>query len=270
MHYSSINNQTRQSTTGFTLIEMLIIAPIVILAIGGFIAVIVTMVGSVLATRDQSIMTYESQDTLSRIEDDVRLSAQFLATTGTLITPQGSDNNFAGTAAFTNGTDKLILYTLATTKNPADSTRELVYYANQPNLCSGAKMYNKVYFNKVIYFIKSGSLWRRTVMPDYNTNVTVDSETVCAAPWQQNSCNPGYASATRCKTNDIELMKNVSTFAVEYYSSSSSSTIISPENATTATTIKVSVTGNKNTAGLPYTMTQSTRATRLNLAVDVP
>lgn len=267
MLYSSKIKSAPQSAAGFTLIEMLIIAPIVILAIGGFITLMVTMVGSVLATRDQTTMIYQSQDALNRIEDDIRLSAQFLTTTGTLVSPQGSNNNFTGTAAFTNTTNALILQTLATTKNPADSTRELVYYKAQPNQCDAQKVFNAVYFNKVIYFIKSGSLWRRTVMPNYNTSATTNSETVCAAPWQQNSCSPGYAPATRCQTNDIELMKDITSLAVEYYATPSSTTNIGATNAGAAMSVKVTTNGSKTAAGRIVTTSQSTKATRLNVPV---
>jgi Tfp pilus assembly protein PilV len=269
MHHLSKTKSSTRAISGFTLVEMLVIAPIVILAIGGFIALMVTMVGSVLTTRDQNAMIYQSQDSLSRIEDDIRLAARFLTTTSTLTSPQGSNNNFTGTSAFTNASNTLILSTLATTKNPADATRELVYYKNQPNACDAQKVFNQVYFNTIIYFIKDGSLWRRTVMPNYNTSSTVDAETVCTAPWQQNSCSPGYTS-TRCQTNDIELMKNVSSLAVEYYSSASSNTNLGSGNAGAATSIKVTVNGSKNTAGRTVATSQSTRATRLNISIQPP
>ena len=264
MHYSLNNKQSSHRSAGFTLVEMMVIAPIVILAIGGFIAAMVSMVGSVIATRDQSAMIYQSQDSLNRIEDDIRLAGQFLETTGTLVSPQGSNNNFTGTSAFTNTSNTLILLTLGTTKNPADSTRELVYYKNQPNACDAQKVFNTMYFNKVIYFIKGGSLWRRTVMPNYNTNATVTAETVCAAPWQQNSCSPGY-TATRCQTNDVELMKNITNMTTTYYSTPSSTTPLNVTEADTAKSVKVTINGSKIAAGRTVTTSQSTRATRLNV-----
>jgi Tfp pilus assembly protein PilV len=265
MHYSSKTNHSSTSNQGFTLIEMLIVSPVVILAIGGFIALMVTMVGSVLATRDQTKMLYEGQDSLNRIEDDIRLSTQFLTTTGTLVSPQGSGNT---TTAFTNTSNTLILLTLATTKNPADSTRELVYYKSQPNACDIQKVFNKVFFTKTVYYIRNTSLWRRTILPNYNTNATTDLETVCTAPWQQNSCSPGYAAATRCQTNDIELMKNVTGLTVTYYSTPASTTSLGASNAPTATSVKVTIAGSKTTAGRPITTSQSTRATRLNIPIE--
>ena len=42
---------------GFTLIEMLVIAPLVIITISGFVALMVSMVGDVLVTRDQNNLT---------------------------------------------------------------------------------------------------------------------------------------------------------------------------------------------------------------------
>jgi competence protein ComGC len=269
MQYSSPRNNHHSQSTGFTLIEMLVVAPIVILAIGGFISLMVNMVGDVIAARDETVMMYETQDSLSRIEDDVSLSTAFLSTSDMLITPQGSDANFTGTAAFTNTSNTLILNAMVTDRNPLDPLRELIYYNGQPNPCDATKVFNKVLYSKVIYFIKSGSLWRRTAISPYNTNTPTDIQTVCATPWQQNSCSPGYV-ATRCKTNDIEIMKNVSSLNVAYYASANSSTDIGPTNAAVAKAIKVTVVGQKKSAGRDIATTQSVRATRLNASALPP
>lgn len=269
MQYSLLHKPHRPTSTGFTLVEMLVIAPIVILAIGGFISLMVNMVGDVIAARDETVMMYETQDSLSRVEDDVSLSTAFLSTSDTLITPQGSDANFTGTAAFTNTSNTLILNTMVTDRNPLDPLRELIYYKEKPNPCDTTKIFNEVLYSKIIYFIKSGSLWRRTTVSPYNTNTPTDTQTVCTTPWQQNSCSPGYV-ATRCKTNDVEVMKNVNSLNVAYYSSSNGSTDIGAANASAAKAIKVTVTGQRQSAGRTITTTQSVRANRLNAAVLPP
>ncbi|HTJ72970.1 MAG TPA: type II secretion system protein, partial [Verrucomicrobiae bacterium] len=79
MHFL-LTNKRRQKTSGFTLIEMLIIAPIVIIALSGFIALMISVVGKVLLTRDQSALSYDTQNALNRIEEDTRISAKFLTT----------------------------------------------------------------------------------------------------------------------------------------------------------------------------------------------
>ncbi len=270
MPFSSIINHSRkQKSAGFTLIEILIIAPIVVIAISGFVALMVSIVGKVLLARDQGAMTYDTQNALNRIEEDVRLSAKFLTTTGGLPSPQGSNNNFTGTSAFTNTSNTLILNALATDSNSSTSDRWLMYYDNQPNPCGDTETANRVFSIRIIYFIKNGSLWRRTYVPDWNLNTSSpDANTICTFssdyyPWQKNSCSPGY-SASRCKAEDERVMDNVSSLSVQYFSSPNSTTDIGAANAETATTINATLTGSKTTAGNPFTTSSSLRVTKLN------
>jgi Tfp pilus assembly protein PilE len=254
--------QTNKHARGFTLVEVLIISPIVILAIGGFVALMVTMVSDVLVTRDESALTYEAQSALDRIEQDVRLSTQFLNTTDALSEPQGSNNNFTGTAAFTNTSNSLLLSTLATDKNPASAERWLTYYDNQPNSCEGDEQFNRVLQTKIIYFIKDGSLWRRSVVPNWNTDQD-NNETVCSSVWQLNSCSPGYTAA-RCQTDDEKLMDNITSLNVEYFASPSSDTNLGASGATNATSVNVTINSQKTTAGNVITDSSNVRVTKLN------
>lgn len=257
----------RAKTAGFTLIEVLIIAPIVILVISGFIALIITMVGDVLATRDRNAMTFEIRDSLDRIEQDTRLSTQFLTTTVNIQAPQGSDD---GTTPFSN-TNSLILGALTTDKNPVDSSRQIVFYAKQPNDCGAQQAYNRPFVGKIIYFLKNGSLWRRTYLLPYNTSAPADDETLCSSPWQQNSCSPGYLPSTRCQTNDVELMRNVDTFTVKYYTSPQSTTEIGATNALSAGSIEITLTGKKSVAGRSLNQSGSVRVAKLNnIDADLP
>lgn len=258
----------RDRTDGFTLIEMLIIAPIVILAIGGFVALMVSMVGDVLFTRDQNAMTYNVQAALDQVEQDIRLGTQFLTTTDDLETPQGSNNNFTGNAPFTVGDGSFILSAVATDENPTSSTRWLVYYANQPNPCDGSESHNRIFLMKIVYFIKDGDLWRRTILPDYNTDSPANGQTICDrygyGIWQQNSCSPGYAASTRCETNDSLVMENIDTFDVQYFAEPGDTVPLADSDAKAARTVKVTISGKKKTAGELITASGSVRATRLN------
>jgi hypothetical protein len=259
------------STKGFTLVEVLIIAPIVIIAISGFIALMVTMTADILVTRDQNNMSYETQDALDLIEQDTRLATQFLVTTQALPSPQGSNNNFTGTAAFTNASSTLIMGGLTTDKNPADTTRDIVYYAGQPYVCGTQQSYNRVFLSKVVYFLKDGSLWRRVVLPDYNTNVTLDDNTLCSAPWQRNTCSPGYNPSTRCQTNDSRIMDNVKTFSIKYYDDPDSTTEVTSGDALSAVSIEVNLEGEKTTAGRTIANSGKLRAKKLNnIDVEIP
>lgn len=265
----SLRNKHLPKTDGFTLIEVLIIAPAVIIVISGFVALMIALTSDVLSTREQSVLAFETQDALDRIEQDTRLTTQFLVTSGAQTTPQGSDSNFTGSAPFSS-TNSLIMGGLTTDKNPVDSTRQLIYYAKQPNDCGSLQVYNRVFQAKIVYFVKNGSLWRRSLVPPYNTNATADDNTVCSTPWQRNSCSPGSSGAL-CETNDVEVMRGVKTFTVKYYTAPGSTTDIGSAQALNATTIEVIIEGEKTVAGRAITTSGTVRGTKLNnVDVDLP
>jgi hypothetical protein len=200
-----MSNVKQPLQRGFTVVELLVIAPIVILTIGAFITVIVNMTGEVLATRASGFLAYSVQDSLNRIEDDIKLSTTFLAETNiTLTSPQGYGNS---TMSFTNVDvtkgNMLILNALATIGNPYQSSNGLVYLTNLPNSCTSADVnQNKPMTYNIVYFVENSTLWRRTLMPpDYTT-------AGCNAPWQKPSCNPNQSGAF-CVGKDIRLLDNV-------------------------------------------------------------
>jgi hypothetical protein len=216
-----------------------------------------------LITGDRNAVSFDTQAALDQIEQDTRLSTQFLTTTGTLASPQGSNNNFTGTSAFTN-TSNLILSENATDKSPTDTTRQIIYRANQPNVCGSTQTFNAILPVQIVYFIKSGSLWRRTIVPTYNTNATVDANTVCDAPWQRNTCSPPYTPSTRCQTNDIEVMQNISSFDVKYYATAAATTELGDAGAASASNIEVTINAAKTTAGRQFTNSGVLRVDKLN------
>jgi len=288
-----INKKAKTSNQkGFTLIEMLVIAPIVILTIGAFVSVIINMTGDVLSARGSNVLSYNIQDALNRIEQDVKLSTGFLATNNisfdAVNNPQGFDystSNFTNVDAnpTVNG-DMLILNTLATTGNPQSLGSGVVYLNNTPNDCSNNAAQvnqNKPMTMNIVYFIKNGSLWRRTITPvDYLTTGATTS--VCSpnpTPWQRPSCNPDHMS-TFCKTEDIKLVdvSSVTDFSIEYFNGANSTTANSDASdpaimpASTrnsqlqsATTITASLNISKTIAGRTISQSGSIKVTRLDV-----
>lgn len=276
----------RALSKGFTLVEMMVIAPIVILLIGAFIAAIVGLTGEVMSSRGSNVVAYDVQDALNRIEEDVKLSTSYLATNSikfsaapTPANPQGYGANGSYTdftnAGGANGT-ALILNTLVTDGNPLSLTTSSLYLANKPNDCGDPTLYTKntPMTANVIYYVYNNTLWRRVVMPK-NYDVTTEW---CGskAPWQQPSCQPGY-SAAFCKTNDIRLIDGVaaSDFIVQYFSSASSTAASVPAvtgadlNARTTAlqstpTVSVSIIARKSIAGREVERAGTLRATRLD------
>ena len=204
-----------RNENGFTFVEVVVIAPIVILIIGAFLAVIVSMTSEVLVSHAKNSLAANIQFTLNMIEDDVRVSNAFLATNNMTVTsPQGVNND---ATAFVNADqtkgDALILGQTATITNPVAPPTSYVYRKDQPNACNSPflRLNSPIEVNNV-YFVKDTTLWRRTIMPsDY-------ASTGCVVPWQQPTCQPGF-TAVFCKTEDSSLVDGVTStnFIVTYY-----------------------------------------------------
>lgn len=262
-----------KKNNGFTIVEILIIAPIMILVIGSFIIAIISMTGDVMVSRSSDKLVYEIQSALKTIEQDVRISGAFLATNNfTLRADQGSDNltsPFYNARSGDNGTS-LILNAYTTTSNPLNSIKNLYYKPLQAGNCNSLQSSPAMY--NIVYYTSSNTLWRRTLMPDGYNSGCIDSQ--LAPPWQQPSCSPGYTNVDFCKTDDIRLVDNLADngFSVTYLSSPSSSTIINDasdsniadylrQNAmTNATTVSITINGAKTVAGRDITQTGMIKA----------
>jgi len=274
---------------GFTLVEMMIIAPIVILLIGAFIALLVSLTGEALSSRGADALSYDVQNTLDQIELDVQRSSAFLAVNDIASSSTGQgygDTTTAGSSVdFTNITvgggsgASLIIKSYAINGNRNNPATNLVFLANAPNDCTDPAIYaeNTPMSINIVYFIDTnGTLWRRTIMPLNYTSASV----ICGtAPWQQATCITGYNGASRphCKAEDVKLLDGVSTatFVFNYYASADASTAntaavnASSDNATRNTalqstnTVQIDISASKTIAGRDITRTGTLRATRL-------
>lgn len=261
----SLKQTSQRSRQGFTLVEMLVIAPIVIIVVTGLVAAMVAMVGDALAANSRAASAYDMQDALDRVEQDVRTTINFMGMFNYLESPQGRDGDTAAFNSSSNG--DLILTQQATTKNPYDSTRKLVYYADQPANCAGDITTNRTLKVRTVYFLRNGSLWRRVLVDTWNTNSPSDLDTVCNAPWQRDTCpvgsTMGAAPAATCNTADEELLQNVTEFTPTFYTEGTTTT----SNPLLASSVSIKITTSKSVGGETITQTSTIRAARRN---DVP
>lgn len=178
-----IHHKLTPKQAGFTLIEMLVIAPLVLIVIAGLVGAMVSMIGDSLIASSRADAAYNIQDTLSQIEQDSRVATSFMGNFSYFSSPQGRNG---GTAPFSySSNNDLILTQQSTSSSPYNNTRQLIHYANQPASCSGDTSSNRTLFNRVVYFLITNgdgtkSLWRRTIMNPWNLNATPDGNTVCA------------------------------------------------------------------------------------------
>lgn len=257
MLYSPSNNHQKSGRSGFTLVEILAIVPIVILVIAVLVGFLVTITGDAMMVRERSSMVYTTQDALNQIEQDIRISSGFLATTGTLTSPQGSNG---GTAAFSNPSEQLILTQYATVGSPNDASRSLAFYANRPNTCGNNHEYNETANSTIVYFLNGSDLHRRTIIDVSGT--LCDFTT--ADLWQVNTCAV-EPNKDRCVARDSVLASDVDNFSVSYFLQPNSlSPIVSPASTNEASTADVSITISRDVANETIEHTGSIRATRLN------
>lgn len=240
---------------GFTLVEVLVIAPIVILVVATIVGFMTLLTGDSLVTNQRSRLANSVQTALSSIEDDVRLSYSLLDSSTSLPSPQGPGG---GSGTFNNNAQYLVLEMAATTANPQGSaSRSLVYYANQPNACGLGEEHNTTLDMQIIYFVENGTLYKRTYVPDYTAG------DLCAEPWQKNSCSESQVSSvSRCIVADEIIAQDVSTFTLSYYATPSSPT--TSASAANATTVRTVIETSAEVAGKTATFNGAIRATKIN------
>ena len=269
---------------GFTLVEMLVVAPIVILAIGAFLTVIISITGEVIATRAANTLTFNTQDTLNRIEQDVKLSNAFLSTNSVALVAGNAQGYNDDATAFTNvggesGT-VLILEMTATVGNPQTGDTSFVYLANSPNSCASANVFNNTPMKyNVVYFVKGDTLWRRTIMPNDYLLGTYS----CATAWQRPSCAPNYTAAF-CVTEDAKLIEGVSQsgFLVEYLASASETVpledasnatlgnLVRQESLNVAQSVEITINSEQVAAGRTVQESVSRTSTRVAITSGNP
>lgn len=255
------NKPTKQH--GFTLVEMLVIVPVALLAIAALISLMVALVGDVMMARSRAASVYELQETLDRIEQDSRISSAFLPTYSQLTSPQGRDGGTASFSASGPNYD-LILNMPATTANPYSGSRDLVYYADQPNPCSGTYQGNRPLTVRVVYFTTDNgngtkTLWRRTIVPTWTTTAG-SASSVCAAPWQRDSCPLGSAISATCQTFDEKMLTSVTVFTPTYYDANGATTT----DVRNAVSMSILLNQSQQVAGESITSSSTARITHVN------
>lgn len=239
-------------SSGFTLIEVIVVAPIIILFIGAFVGLLVTLTGNSLLLRETNASAFDVQNAIDDMQTTASGATSFLATTGTVQSPQGKN---LSTGAFTNTDtgkpDTLIIKSPATTRNPVDSTAEAVYSGT-----GSCNKQNPVYTYMTVYTVINNSLYKRTIVPQ---------AAACQTPWQRNSCPLGWEStSTVCQTADEKLIDNVASIDIKYYPDPYSTVQLDDSLAESASAISINITLTKSVAGEPLTYSGSARVASIN------
>ncbi len=243
------------TNAGFTLVEVLVISPIIILFIGAFIALVVGLTGESLQVREKNTAIYDVQAALNTMEASVVQTTQFSTATTGVESPQGK-NNSATQFTNTSGTDPdtLILTIPTTDRRPTDPARNLIYTGT--GACNNK---NPVYAYTSVFFVDTATktLYKRTILPQI---------AACALPWQRASCNENDIAANGgiCKARDEKLLDNVSDINLTYYSDATSTTPLLASQAASASSVSIEIIVSEQVGGKTVNYTNSLRATSLN------
>lgn len=212
---------SRNAQQGFTIVEMLVVAPLIILMIAGLIAAIVALTGSALITTTKSELVYKTNAALEQFQRDARTASEFRAVS--FAPPNVQSSSGTGYAFYTDypfpvggieyGT-YMIFRSYATDKNPLNPDRQLVYTTNpDAGACGTAtESSNDPLQIDIVYYTKYDgvgtlghkySLWRRIL---HNP-----AQTPCPGSeiWQQRSCAPEDMAISPCAVEDEFLMGDI-------------------------------------------------------------
>lgn len=263
---------------GFTLVEVAIVTPMVILIVLGILSLLIILVRNNAIQYNQASAVGGIRTALATIEKDIDNKTTFLPSTlpanFTDFNPPGQSgayNTAFGTTAgnpMTPSTNLNSLFILASNQmvdtqidTSGDQTTTAIKGTPVCNLATVTDPSNIIPIT-IIYFVNAGTLYRRTLID--NTNPTS-----CGPLLIKQSCPTGSDShSPACKVKDTALLNNVTQFEVDYYANPGDPTpmpvyVVNPSPAiNTATTIGVIIATTANVSGVNVVFKDSLRMTR--------
>jgi len=248
--------------TGFTLVETLVIVPTVLLMLTAIVVIMMSLLNTNSASDAKVTMAYDVQNAFDYVETDARLASHILYTIDSNFSdPYGPDN--AGTAwnagpALPGSFSPLILREYATT-TPIQNVNKAPVYVNVYGCTSDVINSNPILTTNVIYFVRNGTLYRRTL--------TDTSQTTCDTQYQSQTCPPDASTPVNaiCKGVDTTLATDISSESFVYYNNLIGN--ISPNSQSaldSAVGIAVTLGITRPINGSPYNYISSTFINTLN------
>lgn len=203
---------------GFTLVEVLIISPVVMVTIVLLMSYLFNQYGQLTQQGAQLDLNVEVQNITFSMQDDLFFTKSFESNKNDNLNdsfaPSGGWN-----AASTPQT--LILSTAALTKNYRDANRQPVYIDTEGCTPQSTLEENSILYNNIIYFV-SGTTFYKRILTAPTTMAT------CGTSYQKQTCPAASASST-CPADRI-LTTKLNSISYTYYDANNVVTA-TPENA---------------------------------------
>lgn len=238
-----------RNQSGFTLVEVAIMAPIMILVVLGILTILIALVSSTTLPNARGVIMQDQQKAFDNIESDINNSTSLLSTPPTNFTDSAS-NDYASPPA---NTTVLIIQMFNQIANPNDTTGTKsipAFEGSSPCTNATSLEKNNIAPIVIIYFVKDNSLYRRTLVDN--------SPATCGAKLAKQTC------LSSCSSKDLQLVNSssVTNFGVIYYSDAQNDIVTA--DPTLAKSAKITITATLDAAGQTATYTAKIRVVRLN------
>jgi hypothetical protein len=206
----------RQS--GFTLVELLVIAPILMVTIVYMMSFLFSQYGQLTQQGSQLDLQAEAQNITFSLQDDIFFTSSFVSTMNSNL-----EDSYKPSGGWQSNTTPptLILSLPALTKNRRDANRRPVYINTQGCTPQATLEENDVLYNNIIVFVSGSNLYKRTISAPATTST-------CETSFEKQSC-PSANATSACPADKL-LTDKLNTFSVTYYTADNTETA-SPESA---------------------------------------
>jgi type II secretory pathway pseudopilin PulG len=231
---------------GFTLVEILIICPIMMAVITFMMSYLFRQYGELTKQTSQVNLQVEAQADIFSIQDDVFFAHSFISTTNTNLS-----DPWAPTGGWMASSSRLIISSPASTASHRVPSRQPVYLNQVGCTPQSTLEQNDTLYDNIIVFTSGANLYKRILSAPVGLST-------CGIDYRKQTCPSDHAT-TACPT-DILLSSHLSSFTVTYLTATGSTTT-TPEQASLA---KVALTLSDTAFGEPITASSNITLRRLN------
>jgi len=208
----------RQRENGFTLIEVLIVSPILMVTIVLLMSYLFNQYGQLTQQGALINLQVEAQNIVFGMQDDLFFAHSFESDSNTNLTdtyqPSGGWKN-------SSTPPTLIISDIALTTNRRNANRQPVYINTYGCSPQATLEQNDELLENTIYFVSGTNLYKRIL-------TAPSTLSICGTPYQRQTCPAGNTSAT-CPL-DRQLTDKLNTFTITYYDTDNN-VITTPESA---------------------------------------
>lgn len=233
---------------GFTLVELLVISPIIMVVVLGIVTFLFNQYGNLVQQNGQLNLQVSVQNILFILQDDIWYANSFTSD----INDNLSDSHApSGGWKYNTTPQTLIISTPALTKNHRDPARAPVYLNESTCTPPDGNGVNSALYDSVIYFVNGTNLYKRIL-------TAPASLPICATPFNKQTC-PLSDATSDCPADKL-LSDQLSTFTVTYYDTGNS-VVTTPD---TAESVKVDITLADKAYAQNISATSSLRLRKIN------